>query len=71
MLPRIEYLYLTMGLFCGFGVGLMDFSSVFIIGVDFDKNRATAMGISFSGSGLGYLLMTPLMHGGMSKGEST
>ncbi|KAG8193736.1 hypothetical protein JTE90_005034 [Oedothorax gibbosus] len=60
-MPRIEYLYLTMGLLCGIGIGLMDFSSVFIIGVHFDKNRTTAMGISFSGSGLGSLLMAPLM----------
>ncbi|KAG8193735.1 hypothetical protein JTE90_005033 [Oedothorax gibbosus] len=61
VMPRIEYLYLTMGLFCGFGVGLLDFSSVFILGIHFHEHRATAMGISFSGSGFGSLLLAPLM----------
>ncbi|GFY50009.1 monocarboxylate transporter 12 [Trichonephila inaurata madagascariensis] len=57
--PCIEYLYLTLGLITGFGFGLVFLPTITSVAMHFEKKRATAMGISSAGSGMGALFLVP------------
>ncbi|GFY50010.1 monocarboxylate transporter 12 [Trichonephila inaurata madagascariensis] len=57
--PSIEYLYLTIGLMTGLGFGLLFLPTITSVALHFEKKRATAMGISSAGSGIGSLLLVP------------
>ncbi|GFQ85602.1 monocarboxylate transporter 12-B [Trichonephila clavata] len=57
--PCIEYLYLTLGLITGFGFGLVFLPTITSVAVHFEKKRATAMGISSAGSGIGAFFLVP------------
>ncbi|GFT63003.1 monocarboxylate transporter 12 [Nephila pilipes] len=57
--PSVEYLYLTLGLITGFGFGLLFLPTITAVALHFEKKRATAMGISSAGSGIGSLILVP------------
>ncbi|GFY50008.1 monocarboxylate transporter 14, partial [Trichonephila inaurata madagascariensis] len=58
--PRIEYLYVTSGVITGFGFGLLYLPTITSVAMHFENKRATAMGISSSGSGIGSIVLVPL-----------
>ncbi|GFQ66321.1 monocarboxylate transporter 3, partial [Trichonephila clavata] len=60
LVPQVEFLFLTIGLLGGVGFGLMYLPAVVSVALHFEKKRATAMGISLSGTGIGSLIMAPL-----------
>ncbi|GIY34632.1 monocarboxylate transporter 14 [Caerostris darwini] len=59
--PRVEYLSVTLGLISGFGLGLIYLPTIVGVAVFFEKKRATALGISMAGSGIGSLIFAPLL----------
>ncbi|XP_062617832.1 monocarboxylate transporter 12-like [Saccostrea cucullata] len=59
--PNILILFLTYGLLCGLGVGMVFLPSIVIVNEYFDRKRSLANGILTSGSGLGLLVMSPVI----------
>ncbi|KAF8782374.1 Monocarboxylate transporter 14 like protein [Argiope bruennichi] len=59
--PALEFLYITIGLIAGIGFGLAYLPTIVSVALFFEKKRATAMGISMAGSGIGSLAFAPLM----------
>ncbi|GFT63007.1 monocarboxylate transporter 12 [Nephila pilipes] len=61
IVPRAEYLLITAGIIAGTGFGLLYLPTIVSLALHFEKKRATAMGISMSGSGIGILIFAPLL----------
>ncbi|GFR00076.1 monocarboxylate transporter 12 [Trichonephila clavata] len=59
--PRVEYLLITVGLISGTGFGFLYLPTIVSVALHFEKKRATAMGISMAGSGIGALIFAPLL----------
>ncbi|XP_061173646.1 monocarboxylate transporter 13-like [Saccostrea echinata] len=59
--PSISFLFLTYGLLCGLGVGMVFLPSIMIVNQYFDRKRSLANGILASGAGLGLLVMSPVI----------
>ncbi|GFY44225.1 monocarboxylate transporter 7 [Trichonephila inaurata madagascariensis] len=59
--PRVEYLLITIGLISGTGFGFLYLPTIISVALHFEKKRATAMGISMAGSGIGALIFAPLL----------
>ncbi|KAI7860373.1 major facilitator superfamily domain-containing protein [Circinella umbellata] len=59
---KVWHLYLTQGLLFGFGGSFLYMSIASVIPQWFTTRRATAMGISTAGSGLGALAMSPMVN---------
>ncbi|XP_013386021.1 monocarboxylate transporter 12 [Lingula anatina] len=57
----ISYLYVTFGILTGFGFGLSFNTTVFVVGLAFDRHRSLAMGISISGVGAGMIVQPYLI----------
>ncbi|KAI9495831.1 major facilitator superfamily domain-containing protein [Zychaea mexicana] len=58
---EVWHLYLSQGLLFGFGASLLYMSVASVIPQWFTKRRATAMGISSAGTGLGGLALSPMV----------
>ncbi|XP_022333147.2 monocarboxylate transporter 12-like isoform X1 [Crassostrea virginica] len=59
--PNILVLFVTYGLLCGFGIGLIFVPATMIVNQYFDRRRPLANGILCSGSGIGILVMSPII----------
>ncbi|KAI9248418.1 major facilitator superfamily domain-containing protein [Sporodiniella umbellata] len=66
-ITEMWHLYFTMGIVFGIGTGMVYISVVSIIPQWFTTRRGTAMGISFSGSGVGGLALSPMVTSLVSK----
>lgn len=60
--PDIYTLYVTYGIMIGFGASLCYFSTIVAVGKYFYKRLSLANGIISSGSGIGSLVMGPVMN---------
>jgi len=60
--PSLAVLYVSVGLMTGLGFGFMYLPAMDIIEVYFDRNLGLATGIAAAGSGLGQLIMAPVIH---------
>eukprot|EP00088_Acartia_fossae_P050985 TRINITY_DN5723_c0_g1_i1.p1 TRINITY_DN5723_c0_g1~~TRINITY_DN5723_c0_g1_i1.p1 ORF type:complete len:537 (+),score=99.89 TRINITY_DN5723_c0_g1_i1:266-1876(+) len=60
--PSLPILYVTVGLMTGLGFGLMYLPAMDIIELYFDRNLGLATGIAAAGSGIGQLVMAPVIH---------
>ncbi|GFT63000.1 monocarboxylate transporter 14 [Nephila pilipes] len=58
--PRVEYLFLTIGFLGGIGFGLAYLPMIVSVALHFRLKRASAMGISLAGAGIGSLIYAPL-----------
>ncbi|XP_070556183.1 monocarboxylate transporter 13-like [Ptychodera flava] len=58
--PRIEFLYLSMGVFVGFGYCLITSPSLGIVALYVKRRYVLANALAVSGSGLGIFVFTPL-----------
>lgn len=58
---RIEYMFLGYGVVLGIGFGLVLGPNLAIVGLYFQRHRALATGISFSGGAVGTFLVGPLV----------
>ncbi|XP_013779101.1 monocarboxylate transporter 12-like [Limulus polyphemus] len=58
--PNITYLYFTIGICTGTGIGLMYLPAIVCVTFYFDKKRAFATGIAVCGSGFGTFALAPL-----------
>ncbi|KAL4220199.1 Major Facilitator superfamily [Mactra antiquata] len=58
--PNIYVLYITMGIFTGFGIGLVFLPSVLSVTIYFKKYRGIACGLALSGCGIGNFVISPL-----------
>ncbi|XP_060573753.1 monocarboxylate transporter 12-B-like [Ruditapes philippinarum] len=58
--PNLYFLYFTYGVLQGIGFGMVFLSSFVATGKYFKKRRALAVGISFSGGGIGTLVFLPI-----------
>lgn len=61
MANSMEVLFITFGVFAGFGLSLCYVASVVIVAYYFDKKRSFATGLSVCGSGIGTFIFAPLM----------
>lgn len=61
MANSMEILFITFGIFAGFGLSLCYVASVVIVAYYFDKKRSFATGLSVCGSGIGTFIFAPLM----------
>ncbi|GIY28100.1 monocarboxylate transporter 14 [Caerostris extrusa] len=69
VIDRIEVLFVTIGVvarykylqYNGIGFGLMYLPTIVSVALHFKLKRATAMGISMSGSGIGSMIFAPLL----------
>lgn len=59
--PNILVLFVSYGLLCGIGVGMLFLPSIMIVNEYFDRKRSLANGILTSGSGIGLLVMSPII----------
>lgn len=59
--PNILVLFVTYGLLCGVGIGMIFVPSIMIVNQYFDRKRSLANGILTSGSGIGLLVMSPII----------
>ncbi|XP_064609000.1 monocarboxylate transporter 12-like [Liolophura sinensis] len=59
--PRIEVLYLTIGVITGIGAGLTYTPTVVMVTLFFKKRRSFANGVTVAGNGIGYFLYPFLM----------
>jgi len=59
--PNVYVLIVLYGVMGGVGMGLSYLPSIVIVGLYFEKRRATATGISVCGSGVGCFVIAPLM----------
>ena len=60
--PSIVVLYITIGLVTGLGFGLMDLASMDIVEHFFSRRLGLAMGLVICGSGIGQLVLAPLLY---------
>ncbi|XP_076336091.1 LOW QUALITY PROTEIN: monocarboxylate transporter 13-like [Tachypleus tridentatus] len=58
--PNITYLYFTIGVCTGTGIGLMYLPAIVCVTCYFEKKRAFATGIAVCGSGFGIFALAPL-----------
>lgn len=61
MANSMEVLFLTFGVFAGFGLSLCYVASVVIVAYYFDRKRSFATGLSVCGSGIGTFIFAPLI----------
>jgi len=59
--PSLLLLYLSVGIMTGLGFGLMYLPAMDIVELYFDRNLGLATGIAAAGSGIGQLVMAPLI----------
>ncbi|XP_035206034.1 monocarboxylate transporter 1-like [Stegodyphus dumicola] len=59
--PHIAYLYFTIGILAGSGIGLMAVPGIAAVSCYFEKKRAIATGLAVSGTGFGGLILAPLL----------
>ncbi|XP_053703785.1 monocarboxylate transporter 12-B-like isoform X1 [Synchiropus splendidus] len=58
---KIEHLYLSLGVMTGVGFSLCYSPSISLVGVYFPNRRSLAWGVAMSGSGIGTLVLAPLV----------
>ncbi|XP_067143318.1 monocarboxylate transporter 12-like [Centruroides vittatus] len=58
---NITYLYLTVGLCTGAGIGLMYFAAIISVNHHFNENRSFATGLAACGSGIGTFILAPVL----------
>ena len=51
--PSVEFVFVTMGVFCGLGIGLSTTPGVILAARYFDRNRAIANALCLSGAAAG------------------
>lgn len=58
--PNFYFLCFSYGIVSGVGFGLIYLPSIVIIGLYFERKRPLALGLSVSGSGIGYFAFSPI-----------
>ena len=66
--PSVEFVFVTMGVFCGLGIGLSTTPGIILAARYFDRNRAIANALCLSGAAAGSSTMPFLIQGGKSIG---
>jgi MFS family permease len=66
-LGQLWHLYLTQGLLCGIGSSLYYFPVIILTPAYFDAHRGFALGLILSGSGIGGLILSPVLNALISK----
>ncbi|XP_061194186.1 monocarboxylate transporter 13-like [Saccostrea echinata] len=60
-MPNIIFVFFSLGIFGGVGIGIAFTSSVVVVGYNFEKKRNFASGVAVSGIGIGAFTLAPLM----------
>ncbi|XP_062588822.1 monocarboxylate transporter 12-like isoform X1 [Saccostrea cucullata] len=60
-MPNIFFVYVSLGIISGLGMGMCYTTCVVIVGYNFEKKRNFATGVAVSGVGIGAFALAPLM----------
>ncbi|XP_061194119.1 monocarboxylate transporter 13-like isoform X2 [Saccostrea echinata] len=60
-MPNIMFVFFTLGIIGGVGMGMCYTTSVVIVGYNFEKKRNFASGVAVSGIGIGAFALAPMM----------